>query len=194
MGLGKKERRIYYRDLQASFPLYQFETWNSQLALKLKKVLEARVPTDSYVAVYQARPREASLSSIFSMPYHFCFPRVLNPNGQMEFRWVENALSFADFVPGSFGILEPKQKCPIVEKSEMYAGFIPLLAFDGSGGRLGQGKGFYDRFLEQFQGLKVGVAFEWQFSPAPIPTDAHDSPLDLVVTEFMVREFARLIL
>ena len=186
---AKKERRNYYRSLQASFPMAQFEAWNRLLAQKLESAL-AKIPENSYVAVYQARPREANLQSLFSKSYRFCFPRVLSLDGQMEFRWVKNPQDRQQFTAGTWGILEPTEQNPLVKKSEMSAGFLPLLAFDDHGVRLGNGKGFYDRFLDQFPGLKLGVAFEWQFSPDPLPKELNDHSLDAVVTEYTVRYFS----
>jgi 5-formyltetrahydrofolate cyclo-ligase len=184
----KKERRLYYRQVQNSFPLDKYREWNEKLAPNLKKVI-SRVPKGSLVAVYQARAKEASLHSLYSLPYKFCFPKVLSDDGQMEFRFVENAADEKEFSLGPYGILEPKAKHPVVEKSEMRAAFVPLLSFDLDGRRLGQGKGFYDRFLHDFPGLKVGVGFEWQLAPDPLPVDAHDKLMNLVVTECEIREF-----
>lgn len=61
---------------------------------------------------------------------------------------------------------------------------VPGLAFTEAGERLGQGGGWYDRFLaDRSPGtLVVGVAFEPQVIDA-VPTDAHDVPMDCVVTD-----------
>jgi 5-formyltetrahydrofolate cyclo-ligase len=70
---------------------------------------------------------------------------------------------------------------------------IPGLVFDKAGGRLGRGRGFYDQLLGSFinqnlNPIKVGVAFDWQISASEIPLDAHDVPMDIVVTESAVTE------
>ncbi len=59
---------------------------------------------------------------------------------------------------------------------------IPGLAFSTNGERLGRGKGFYDKFLFDYRGIKVGVCFEVQLV-AEMPTEAHDVNLDYIVTE-----------
>lgn len=68
--------------------------------------------------------------------------------------------------------------------------FVPLLAYDKKGMRLGYGKGFYDRFLAQCSEncKKIGLSF---FEPEPdsIPSDSWDLPLDLVVTPSAVHRF-----
>jgi 5-formyltetrahydrofolate cyclo-ligase len=183
----KKERRQYYRQIQSSFTEQQYRAWNHALAKPLKEAIH-QIPKHSVVAVYQAQAKEADLSSLFSLPYRFCFPKVLSRNGKMEFRLVEKVHP-AEFHEGHFGILEPTEKHPLVHKDEIAACFVPLLSFDDTGRRLGKGKGFYDRFLEGFEGKKIGVGFEWQYSPTPLPIEEYDQHLHLVVTEHGIRQF-----
>jgi 5-formyltetrahydrofolate cyclo-ligase len=59
---------------------------------------------------------------------------------------------------------------------------VPGLAFDKKLNRLGRGKGFYDRFLKNFAGIKVGVCFEIQLVDE-VPIDDHDIELDYLITE-----------
>ena len=67
---------------------------------------------------------------------------------------------------------------------------IPGVAFDECGGRVGRGKGFYDRFLEGKNTVKVGLAFEAQVVRKKLPLEAHDQLLDGLVTEQKLRNFA----
>lgn len=67
--------------------------------------------------------------------------------------------------------------------------FVPLLAFDRSGQRLGYGGGYYDRTLAGLPGARaVGCAFAAQEVDA-VPAGAHDRPLDAVATERGVIRF-----
>ena len=59
---------------------------------------------------------------------------------------------------------------------------IPGLAFTRTGNRLGRGKGFYDRYLVQFRGVKVGVCIEEQILPE-IVTERHDASMNMLVTD-----------
>lgn len=187
---GKVERRRYYRGLKDSFSSLQYEGWNRALGVRLVDEA-ARIPAGSLVAVYRARAKEADLSSLFSLPLRFCFPKVLSLDGQMEFRLVEGSLGGAgEFEEGAFGILEPTARAPVVAKADIHTCFVPLLAFDAGGRRLGHGRGFYDRFLDGFGGARVGVGFEWQFSPEALPVESCDQPLHRVITESDVRVFA----
>ena len=60
---------------------------------------------------------------------------------------------------------------------------VPMLGFDNSLHRLGHGGGYYDRFLAtQPQAYKIGVCFELGHVQA-LPVEAHDIPLDVIITE-----------
>lgn len=63
---------------------------------------------------------------------------------------------------------------------------IPGLGFDSSGFRLGRGKGYYDRYLFQKPGLKIGLTFDLLFL-AEIPHNEHDVQMDVVITESGIR-------
>jgi len=89
----------------------------------------------------------------------------------------------AGLMPGSFGILEPVDGEPWpIEGIDFVV--VPGLAFDRAGHRLGQGAGFYDRFLatEGMRAFTCGLAFEEQLIQR-VPVDATDWPMDAVVTD-----------
>ncbi len=72
---------------------------------------------------------------------------------------------------------------------------MPLVGFDGAGNRLGNGAGYYDRFLAGRRGrygkpLLIGIAFESQ-RLAALAAGAHDVPLDAVITERGLHYFKR---
>jgi 5-formyltetrahydrofolate cyclo-ligase len=64
--------------------------------------------------------------------------------------------------------------------------FAPLLGFDRTGGRLGQGGGHYDRTIANLRRLKpilvIGLAYAGQELPQ-IPMEPHDARLDAILTE-----------
>ena len=59
---------------------------------------------------------------------------------------------------------------------------VPGLGFSKDGARLGRGKGFYDRYLEDKSVIKIGISFDMQIMDY-IPTDLHDVKMDFIVTE-----------
>lgn len=88
-------------------------------------------------------------------------------------------------VVGPFGIREPDPaRCELVAPEDLDCVFVPGLAFDLRGGRLGRGGGYYDAALALMDvgTLRVGLMFALQ-QAAEIPRDAHDQVLEVVVTE-----------
>jgi len=59
---------------------------------------------------------------------------------------------------------------------------VPGLAFDRSGNRLGRGGGFYDAYLRNFHGQKIGICKQMQFVDE-LPIEEHDIKVDFVITE-----------
>ncbi len=90
-----------------------------------------------------------------------------------------------DLVLGNYDILEPRPECvrPI-PSGEIDLILMPGVAFDESGGRLGYGGGYYDRFLERCRPdcRLVALAFELQLVEQ-VPRAGHDAPIHKIVTE-----------
>ncbi|MDX1711829.1 MAG: 5-formyltetrahydrofolate cyclo-ligase [Rhodovibrionaceae bacterium] len=88
-----------------------------------------------------------------------------------------------ELIPAGFGTQVPQPEQPEITPRVL---FVPLLAFDRRGFRLGYGGGFYDRTLARLSAdggaTAVGVAYAGQEMEA-IPRDDYDWPLDWIVTE-----------
>lgn len=90
-----------------------------------------------------------------------------------------------DVAPANFGIPEPRpERLRPVPPEEIDLVFVPGVAFDRLGNRLGYGGGYYDRFLKLLRPGRVAVAlaFEAQVVEAVAP-GRFDVPVDLIVTE-----------
>jgi|JI10StandDraft_1071094.scaffolds.fasta_scaffold22850_3 5-formyltetrahydrofolate cyclo-ligase len=75
-------------------------------------------------------------------------------------------------------ILEPDPKqCKKISVEEVGIILVPGLAFDRGHGRLGYGKGHYDRFLTHLSCPLIGVGFKEQLLECPFPHEKHDIPL-----------------
>jgi 5-formyltetrahydrofolate cyclo-ligase len=85
---------------------------------------------------------------------------------------------------GRFGILEPSGTPSIIPPQEIGCIVVPGVAFDRCGGRLGFGKGYYDRFLGQLPATtyRCGLAFGIQVVPC-VPQAPHDICMHGIVTE-----------
>ncbi len=86
----------------------------------------------------------------------------------------------------AFNILEPQQGEE--HKGDIDLVILPLLAFDSRGYRAGYGKGFYDRFLQGMDTLKVGLSL-FDVSENIEDVNEHDLKLDLCITPGKLYDF-----
>lgn len=140
------------------------------------------------VAVYAAVRGEADLSGLWEpggMGRRYFFPRVAGE--ELVFHEVEKPSR--GLHPGEFGIPAPDPVTPAADAGEMDAVLAPGLAFDLAGGRVGSGRGFYDRWAASAppgeEGpLLVGVGFAFQLvRDGRLPRSPGDRRMDWVVTD-----------
>jgi 5-formyltetrahydrofolate cyclo-ligase len=82
-------------------------------------------------------------------------------------------------VNGPYGIPMPARAGAAIDVDVVV---VPGLAFDRSGGRLGSGLGFYDRWLAAHPDVwRVGFAYVWQVVEH-VPVTAHDVPMQALAT------------
>jgi 5-formyltetrahydrofolate cyclo-ligase len=115
-----------------------------------------------------------------------CLPTVAAAGQALDFRlWAEDDV----LAPDALGLAAPVSDAELITPELV---IVPLLAFDGQGGRLGQGGGYYDRTLERLRAggpvFALGLAFAGQ-EVERLPAEDHDQPLDAVLTETGLRLF-----
>jgi 5-formyltetrahydrofolate cyclo-ligase len=144
------------------------------------------------IAVYQPFGHEADVARITARAW-FRGCTVYLPVVTHRTRF---AMQFVPFNPDTrlkkndFGIPEPvSSPGERISPLQLDVIFMPLVAFDVKGWRLGSGAGFYDRCLRHLRGTRrwrrpklVGVAYEHQKIEALFPGD-WDVPMDAVLTE-----------
>ena len=108
-----------------------------------------------------------------------CVPLTKKEGNSLEARRID---TLNDLRTGNFNILEPKEGTKIVDPKEIEILFIPGLAFGTGFERLGRGGGYFDRFLLQSTGLKVGLAYEFQIFES-LPIQKHDIKMDIIITD-----------
>lgn len=95
--------------------------------------------------------------------------------------------SLEDLQKGAFGVLEPEEHVekayvPSLQKPDLC--LVPGICFDVYGYRIGYGKGYYDRFLANFTGVSMGLAYEACVCRDALPIEKRtDKPVDFIVTE-----------
>ncbi len=144
-----------------------------------------------HIAFYQAVDGEIDPAQILNRVAQagkHCYLPVLHPIKH-------NSLWFMPYKPGDalrlnrFGIAEPIVDLDkLIEPWLLDIVFMPLVAFDKQGNRLGMGQGYYDRSFEFMlkhdfhKPLLIGLAYEWQ-QQKKIKSEKWDVPLAAVATE-----------
>ncbi|MBL4591804.1 MAG: 5-formyltetrahydrofolate cyclo-ligase [Phycisphaerales bacterium] len=139
----------------------------------------------STILVYAALGTEVDLDglmvSALESGKRVCVPRVDWDAGTMVPTAIMNLDT--DLVVGRYGVRSPGGNCERIPVSGLEMVVVPGLAFDCDGGRLGRGKGFYDRLLVGGALCPlVGVCFSCQVV-GRVPMEAHDRVMDRVVCE-----------
>ena len=134
----------------------------------------------SSIGIYAATPDEVNLDNLIhallNNDIKVALPKMDNNN--LSFYYITSLDKL--IVDNKYGIREPKND-NLADKNELDAIIIPGVAFDINLNRMGHGKGYYDKYLEDFKGIKIGVCFgELLFDN--IPTDTHDIKMDMIIT------------
>jgi 5-formyltetrahydrofolate cyclo-ligase len=141
------------------------------------------------VALFAPLPSEPDIHPLIEEAWaegkRVALPFMLERRVKPELNWHEVA-SWDDVVArGPMGLREPDPvRCPLIAPAELDCVFVPGLAFDEEGHRLGRGGGFYDVFLSHAP-VKlpcIGLMFATQ-KVKRVPREAHDHALRAVITE-----------
>jgi 5-formyltetrahydrofolate cyclo-ligase len=140
-------------------------------------------PEASRIALYLANDGEIETSPLEVLcrdeGKHLFLP-VIQASSSLEFASWDANITLKE---NRFGIAEPGPEAERCGASVLDIVFLPLVAWDLQGGRLGMGGGFYDRTLAGVSGpLLVGLAQSVQQVPL-VPRDTWDISLDFVVTD-----------
>jgi 5-formyltetrahydrofolate cyclo-ligase len=145
-------------------------------AMNLNEFMLAKI-----VAVYHPIGSEVDtlniLSSVLQLNKHLVLPRV---EDDIKIIFTEVKDLGNDLQVGKYKIMEPKNHCLKVNKMDLV--FVPGIAWDKNGHRLGYGKGYYDRYLRDLHTINVGLAYDFQILE-DIPHEKNDLRVDLIVTE-----------
>jgi 5-formyltetrahydrofolate cyclo-ligase len=142
------------------------------------------------ILLYVNNEHEVLTENILKRAYDYnkivVLPAYNTENFEMELKKVDNLEK--DLVPGPRDILQPDEsRCKVVPIEKIDIAIIPALALDEKGGRIGSGKGYYDRLIPRLAitTRKVALAFEAQIIPQ-VPIESHDKHVDIIITESRV--------
>ena len=174
--LSKESLRRAGLDARKAFMRTLCDADRARLEQKLAQNLTSLFAGVSVVAGYHPLGSEISplpaMEEARAVGAIAAFPCFSNPAKPFRF------LAGDPLEPGPFGIMQPARRHPAVEPDLV---LVPLIAIDGSGTRLGRGKGHYDRALVRLKKIGarlIGVGWAMQRLTETIPADDWDVPLD----------------
>ncbi len=158
-----------------------------------KKICERILSTVSFrfcktVLLYSPIKSEIDITPIalsaFKSGKNLAYPKCNDSDSDMDFHFVS---SLTTLESGSYNILEPNENSPIFDtktvlnKTDALC-IIPALIYDADGYRLGYGKGYYDRFLSDFRGIKMGICYS-SCIVKHVPRGRFDLKADMIVSD-----------
>lgn len=195
-GAGKSALRSRLRSARKQRDLSAIATLDSRISGHIFDVLETIAITPaSVIAAYVAMSHEPPVNALRSRLHEMgCTVFIPIVSGD-ELLWALDG-NEESWAPNTFGILEPDPSGARSSSQvlpDCTAIVVPAQAINPHGARLGQGKGFYDRALANVASIEhppliIGVTYESEFLPE-VPTEEHDIPVDVGVTESTVRWF-----
>lgn len=143
----------------------------------------ALVPEGATIGLYRTDEGEAPAEG-YARYFHehghtIALPRITTRDRPMTFHLHIDPYDDDALESGPMGLRQPAADTPEVEPDVL---FMPLVGFTAAGERLGQGGGFYDRWLAAHPGaMAIGMAWDIQ-EVDELPLEHHDRPLAAIVT------------
>lgn len=140
----------------------QADNWLIQRLLSSAAYQKAQV-----IATYLSMPHEVSTAA-FIKQAQLDGKRVLVPKTYGQGRMIFVDYDESRLQKSSFGLLEPMSE-EAVEKTEIDLIHVPGVVFNSQGFRIGYGGGYYDRYLDDYEGTSVSTIYQVQqedFTPA----------------------------
>lgn len=172
----KSELRARYLRLRAACKTEELDKLVTQQAIRSPFFAAERIFI--YCSVKSEAATGELIARLLAEGRQVCVPQIRGG--------VMRSVPYAPLVRDAFGIPAPRGG----DDTACDVAFVPLLAVDGRGVRLGYGGGYYDAYFARHpHTLRVGLAYGVQLADR-LPCDAWDVPLHAVVTERGVTTFA----
>tara|TARA_R110002020_G_scaffold412824_4_gene622375 strand:+ start:785 stop:1354 length:570 start_codon:yes stop_codon:yes gene_type:complete len=177
----KKDLRIKYSRLRSSLTPTEISQNSITIA---NSVLKLPIWDMQYFHIFLPIAQkseidtEGIISILLGLDKNVIVPKIISSTELEHYLLTDNT----KFTTNTLNIPEPIDGIT-VEPKKIDVVFIPLLAFDNGGNRIGYGKGYYDRFLSECREdvIKIGLSF-FEAEIEIDDVDTTDIPLDYCVT------------
>lgn len=189
--MTKTELRKIYKEKRKEISGKEIEIWTDLILINFQKI---NLPFLSCIHTYIASQQLGEVETFHLVEFlqfknpgiKTVVPKIDIASGKLEHFHFEDDIEMID---NFFGIAEPAGGNKI-SPAEIELVFVPLLAFDKKGCRVGYGKGFYDRFLAECRRdvLKIGLSF-FEAEQQIGDINQFDIPLNYCVTPQRIYDF-----
>ncbi|MDR1391868.1 MAG: 5-formyltetrahydrofolate cyclo-ligase [Clostridiales bacterium] len=181
--MNKEEIRKFYKKLRDKIPKWRII---EKSLIVIKKFLES--PEYLYsnnIMIYMSYGSEVNTHKLFNTIIKDK-GKVILPNCSLKNEKIVPYIvkSFHELRIGTYKILEPNEnKCIKFEnKNNIDIILVPGIVFDKNGGRIGYGKGYYDKFLSDYNGFKIGLCFK-EYQVPYFTSEIHDISVDKIICD-----------
>jgi len=143
--------------------------------LKQLKIFRDAKSIGSYYSIGSEVRTQEIMQEILADGKDLALPKVVGKD--LEFRKI---IDFGNLEKSGFGIMEPKDKCPLIQSLDII--LVPTISITLAGLRLGYGYGYYDRFLANSDAKSIALTYSKQIVKT-IPSTENDIKIDWIVTE-----------
>lgn len=171
MHLNKNHSRQRYKDIISNYTEDERLYKSHLIQNNLRDLLDCQ--KSGTWAGFQPLPTEPFINFSDLKNMDWVFPKV--SGNEIHFYKSDTFQVF------NWGISEPVNGSKIALKN-IDGVCVPALAFGQTGRRLGRGKGYYDKTLSDYKGLKIGISYDDCVSDQ-VPFEDHDLCVDYIVTE-----------
>ena len=182
----KSQLREKYKQMRRDMPPEVKASKDRQIADRIFGLWQYRENTTllTYVSTDIEVDTKAIIKRALEDGKKVAVPRCVPGTRLMEFYYIDG---LDDLEPGAFGVFEPIPD-PAKLMTDFSSGIclVPAFSYDWNGFRLGYGKGYYDRFLSNFEGNMIGVCYSECVRPT-LPHGRYDRAVELLVTDRFLR-------
>lgn len=150
--MDKADLRRHHRALRQALDPQERLRRSLSIQAKAWEILKLYESVGLYISTDMEVSTRWLINRLLSEGKRVCVPKILG--GHMIFVEIR---SLDECVPQTLGILEPLSD---VQAPAPQVQVIPMLAYNAKGFRLGYGKGYYDRYLKDYPGVRVGLCFK----------------------------------
>ena len=182
MQTEKQRLRAHYLEIRSGIPPGEYAAKSAAIRERILSwdLMQTIQTVHLYLAIRERNEVDTHplIPEFLSRGLQVAVP-VIQPGHQLKHVTINPNTIFRE---GRWSVMEPANGTEITPDA-LDLILVPMVAGDAAKQRIGYGKGFYDRFLEQTQAVKAGLLFECTRFSGYFPSESHDHPLDVLITE-----------